>query len=165
MKKRILVVDDDPAITRLVKLNLERSGDYEVRTENLGRRAIEVSRLFRPDFIILDVFMPGMLGSEVAAQLQADPELRAIKFVFLTGAVTKGEEIKSAGRIGGHTFVAKPFTALDLHRVVEDHLRPPEGERLARSCESASVSNALCASNMMAGLDARNRRMAEGRSA
>ena len=123
MKKRILVVDDEPAITRMVKLNLEQTGRYEVRTENLGRRAIESAREFQPDLILLDVMMPGMLGSEVASQLKADPELRAIKYVFLTAFVTKDEELRSSGQIGGHTFVAKPISADDLCRVIEDHLQ------------------------------------------
>ena len=122
MKKRILIVDDEPEITRLVKLILELTGPYEVCTENLGRRAIETARVFRPDLILLDVMMPGMLGSEIGAQLQADPELRAIKFVFLTALVTKDEELKSNGQIGGHTFIAKPISADDLCRVVEDYL-------------------------------------------
>jgi len=123
MKKRILVVDDEPAITRMIKLNLEQTGRYEVRTENLGRNAIEAAREFRPDLILLDVMMPGMLGSEIAAQLQADPELRAIKFVFLTAVVTRGEELRSEGQIGGHTFVAKPISADDLCAVIEEHLQ------------------------------------------
>jgi len=123
MKKRILVVDDEPAFTRMIKLNLEQTGRYEVRTENLGRKTIEAAREFRPDLILLDVMMPGMLGSEIAAQLQADPELRAIKFVFLTAVVTKEEALRSNSQIGGHTFLAKPISADDLCRVVEDHLR------------------------------------------
>src|ERR1039457_122482 len=102
MKKRILVVDDEPAMTRMIKLNLEQTGRYEVRTENLGRKAIEAAREFRPDLILLDVIMPGMLGSEIAAQLQQDPELSAVKYVFLTAVVTKGEELRSAGHISGH---------------------------------------------------------------
>ena len=128
MKRRILVVDDDPAITRLVRLNLERTGHYDVQTENLGRRAIDAAREFQPDLILLDVLMPGMLGSEIAAQLQADPGLRSIRFIFLTGAITKDEEKRSAGQIGGHTFVAKPFSADELCRAVADHLQPREGD-------------------------------------
>src|ERR1035437_3052873 len=123
MKKRILVVDDEPAMTRMIKLNLEQTGRYEVRTENLGRMAIAAARECRPDLILLDVMMPGMLGSEIAAQLQADPELRAIKFIFLTAVVTKDEALRSNAQIGGHTFVAKPFSEDDLCRVIEDHLR------------------------------------------
>jgi CheY-like chemotaxis protein len=123
MKKRILVVDDEPALTRMIKLNLEQTERYEVRTENLGRKAIEAAREFRPDLIILDVMMPGMLGSEIAAQLEADPELRAIKFIFLTAMVTKEEAQRSFGQIGGHTFIAKPISADDLCQVIEDQLR------------------------------------------
>lgn len=122
MKKRILAVDDDPSITRLIKLNLERTGLYEVRTENLGPKAIDAAREFLPDLILLDVIMPGMLGSQIAEQLQADPQLCAVKFIFLTGAVTKDEELGSEGRIGGHTFVAKPFSAEELSRVVKLYL-------------------------------------------
>lgn len=112
----------------MIKLNLEQTGLYEVRTENLGRSAIAVVREFRPDLILLDVMMPGILGSEIAAQLQADPELRATKFVFLTAVVTKDEERGSTGQIGGNTFIAKPISAEDLCRVVEEHLREPGGE-------------------------------------
>ena len=122
-KKRILIVDDEAAFTRMVKFALQKTGRYEVRTENLGRNAIEAAREFRPDLILLDVMMPGMLGSEIAAQLQADPELRAIKFVFLTAVVTRGEELRSEGQIGGHTFVAKPISADDLCAVIEEHLQ------------------------------------------
>jgi CheY-like chemotaxis protein len=123
MKKRILVVDDEPAMTRMIKLNLEQTGRYEVRTENLGRMAIAAAREFRPDLILLDLMMPDMLGSDISAQLQADPELRAIKFVFLTALVTKDDMLRSTAQIGGHTFIAKPISADDLCRVIEDHLR------------------------------------------
>lgn len=67
--------------------------------------------------------MPGMLGFEIAAQLEADLELRAVRLVFLTALVTKDEELRSTGQIGGHNFVAKPVSADDLCRVIEDHLR------------------------------------------
>ncbi|CAG4884085.1 putative Polar-differentiation response regulator DivK [Georgfuchsia toluolica] len=122
MKKRILVVDDEPAITRMLVLILEQTGRYEVRSENSGRNAIALAREFRPDLMLLDVMMPGMLGSEIAEQLQADPELRAIKFVFLTAVVSKEEAQRSNGQIGGHTFIAKPISADDLCRTVEEHL-------------------------------------------
>lgn len=122
MNKRILVVDDEPDITRMIRLVLEQTGLYDVRTENLGRRAIETAREFRPDLILLDVMMPGMLGSEIGAQLQADPDLCAMKFVFLTAVVTKDEALRSNGHIGGHTFIAKPISADDLCKVVEHHL-------------------------------------------
>jgi CheY-like chemotaxis protein len=122
MNKRILVVDDEPAITRMIQLNLEQTGRYDVRTENLGRNAIQAAREFRPDLILLDVMMPGMLGSEIGERLQADPELRSIRFVFLTAMVSKAEERRTTGQIGGHTFIAKPISSEELCRVVEENL-------------------------------------------
>jgi len=100
----------------MIKLTLEQTGRYEVRTENLGIKAIEAAREFKPDLILLDVLMPGMLGSEIAEQLGKDPELRAIKFVFLTAVVSK------SGQIGGHEFIAKPIGAEELCRFVEKKL-------------------------------------------
>jgi CheY-like chemotaxis protein len=79
MKKRILMVDDEPALTRMVKLNLERTGNYEVRTENQGSKAIAAAKEFKPDLIFLDVMMPDMSGDEVAAQLKEDAQLASIK--------------------------------------------------------------------------------------
>ena len=122
MKKRLMVVDDEPALTRMVKLNLEQTGRYEVRTENVGKSALDAAREFRPELVLLDVLMPGMLGSEIAARMQEDPELRSIKIVFLTAVVTKQEELKLEGRIGGYTLVAKPVGAEELCRVVAEEL-------------------------------------------
>jgi CheY-like chemotaxis protein len=123
MKQRILVVDDEPGLTWMIKLTLEKTGRYEVRTENLGIKAIEAAREFKPDLILLDVLMPGMLGSEIAEQLEQDPELRAIKVVFLTAVVSKEDVQRAHGQIGGREFIAKPISAEDLCRVVEAKLR------------------------------------------
>ena len=71
-KQRILVVDDEPSITRLLKLNLEQTGRYEVRVENLGARAYEAAQEFMPDLVLLDIMMPDMDGSDVAASLKED---------------------------------------------------------------------------------------------
>lgn len=106
----------------MIKLVLDQTGRYEVRTENLARKAIDAAREFRPDLILLDVMMPGMLGSEIGMRLQQDPELSAIKYIFLTALVTKDEEARSEGRIGGQHFVAKPISADNLRKVVERHL-------------------------------------------
>ena len=102
MKKRILVVDDEPALTRMVKLNLERTGNYEVRTENQGSLAVQAAREFKPDLIFLDVMMPDMTGDEVSAQLKEDEELSQIKFIFMTAIVTKNETESMGSNIGGN---------------------------------------------------------------
>ncbi len=122
MKKRILVVDDEPALTRLIKLNLERTQRYDVCTENKGTKAIEVARQFKPELIVLDLNMPDMLGSDIGAQIAKDPELRSIKVVYLTALLTKDEEKASGGLIAGKSFVAKPVTSDELCRVIDERL-------------------------------------------
>ena len=124
MRKRILLVDDEPAVTRMIKLNLEQTGRYEVRTENRGANAIAVARDFQPDLIVLDVMMPDMSGSEISEKLQEDPQLCAIKFIFLTALVSKDQEQWSDGKIGGQTFVAKPVSADKLCQIIETALAP-----------------------------------------
>lgn len=123
MKKRILVVDDEAALTRMVKLNLEQTGNYEVRTENQGSMAISAAREFKPELILLDVMMPDVTGDEVAAQLKEDPQLMHIRYIFLTAIVTKGETGASGSNIGGNVFLAKPVKTEELIEAVERELQ------------------------------------------
>lgn len=122
MKKRILVVDDQPSITMVARGNLEQTGLYEVRTAHHGAFVIEEVRDFKPDLILLDVMMPGLTGPEIAERLREDPELGQIKIVFLTSVLTKEEERATGGHIGGQTIIAKPFRADELLRVIAEQL-------------------------------------------
>jgi CheY-like chemotaxis protein len=125
--KRILVVDDEPSITRLLKLNLEQTGDYEVATENVSKAALAAAEAFRPDLILADVVMPGLDGGALASQLRASPRLKGVPIVFLTAAVTREEVRARRGLVGGLPFLAKP---VDLHEVLtclERHLGAPGG--------------------------------------
>jgi two-component system OmpR family response regulator len=121
--RRILVVDDEPSVTRNLKLNLESSGGYEVFAENRATNALSAARAFRPDLILLDVMMPDLDGGEVAARLRADPLLRDTPVIFLTAIVsneeTDGHEMSS----GGGTFLAKPVDIGELRKTVEEHVR------------------------------------------
>lgn len=114
MKKKILVVDDEVALTRMVQLNLERTGKYEVRTENRGSMAVEAAKEFLPDLIFLDLMMPDMSGEDVAQELRLDKELSGIKFVFLTALVSKSDIEKMGSNVGGNEFLAKPITTEEL---------------------------------------------------
>src|SRR3989442_10352231 len=104
-KKRILVVDDEPSITRLLKLNLELTGNYEVREENSGARVVEVAQKFKPDLILLDVMMPDVDGGDVAAKLKQNSSLRDTPVVFLTAAVRQEDLGGSEGMIGGRMYI------------------------------------------------------------
>jgi len=113
-KKRILVVDDEPSITRMLKLNLEQTNEYEVMVENSPNHAYLTAMSFHPDLILLDVLMPGKDGSQLASDFQESPKFKEVPIVFLTAAVTKGEVNSGHGLIGGLPFLAKPVNVPDV---------------------------------------------------
>jgi len=119
-RRRILIVDNDSNATHLVKVLLERTGHYLVLEENDATRANQSAQNFRPDLILLDVVMPEMDGGEVAAQIEADPELHHTPIVFLTALVTRAEA-KSGLRIQRHPFLAKPVSIPELINAIEQH--------------------------------------------
>jgi len=120
--KKILVVDDESSITRMLKLNLEKSGAFAVRAENLGANCLPAAREFKPDLILLDVMMPDIDGGEVASQIKADPIVKDIPIVFLT-AVVKQEEVKARdGLIGGFPYIAKPLNFKGVMTAIERYL-------------------------------------------
>ena len=120
-KRRILIVDSDPNTTHLVKVLLERTGRYLVLEENDATEAHQSARNFRPDLILLDIVMPETDGGEIAAQVEADPELHNTPIVFLTALVTRAEA-KSGLSIQGHSFLAKPVSIPELINAIEQHL-------------------------------------------
>jgi DNA-binding response OmpR family regulator len=122
VKKRILVVDDEASMTRMLRRNLESTGKYEVRTENSGDVAVTAAREFHPDFILLDVMMPGVDGGEVAARLKEDKALQNVPVVFLTAIIKKEETAPTGSNIGGREYIAKPVKLEDLVACIERHL-------------------------------------------
>ena len=123
MKRKILIVDDEPGFTKIVKKTLEASGSYDVQELNDPAMALAAARQFSPDIILLDVVMPEYDGGDIASQLQADPALRNITVLFVTATVRKSEVKSHNGLIGGEFFIAKPVSAEDLIRTIEEHLR------------------------------------------
>ena len=117
-RARILIVDNDRDGTHLVKILLERTGRYLVLEENDATKAHQSARNFRPDVILLDIVMPETDGGEVAAQIQADPDLQRTPIIFLTALVTKAEA-KTGLRIQGHPFLAKPISIPELVEGIE----------------------------------------------
>ena len=122
-RKRILIIDDEVGLTRLLKLTLEQTGAYEVRTENLASQGMAAARAFKPDLILCDVIMPDLAGSALASQLKADPELGVTPFIFMTAVVSREEVEAQGGMIGGHPFIAKPATVEKIVACIEQHLQ------------------------------------------
>lgn len=131
-KTRILIVDDEPAFIRLLKINLERTGRYDVREENDATRALEAAGVFKPDVILLDMIMPRLHGSDLACNIRSSPSLRKTPIVFLT-ASSRGNGDSPHPQIAGCTVVAKPASMTQIIDAIETNL-------ISRTQESSSPS-------------------------
>ncbi len=121
-KKRILLIDDEPGFTTLLKLNLEKTGDYEVWIENTGGQGLSAAQSFRPDLILLDVIMPDVDGSSVAALIKTHKETRDIPILFLTAVLSKKESEAAGGTLVGYPCISKPVSPEEVIASIEDHL-------------------------------------------
>ena len=128
-KKRILLVDDEKSFTNLLKLNLEETGNYEVRVENWAEDAINAAKEFKPDLILLDIIMPRMPGGNVAAQIKEEPALKNTPIVFLTAAVRKHQVEENDGIICDLPCLAKPASVEAVIEMIEKHARKPAAAR------------------------------------
>ena len=118
-KKRVLLVDDEAGFTRLLRMNLEQTGSYEVREENVGSRAVETAREFRPDIILLDIIMPDVDGASVMAQLRSAPDLKETKVGFLTAVLSKQEAKRKNGHLSFVPCLAKPVNTQEVVAFIE----------------------------------------------
>jgi len=107
-KTRILIVDDDPNLSRLSGMILENSGLYEVMIINQAVRALPAARQFQPAMMLLDVDMPEKSGGDIAREAAVDSRLRDIPILFLTGLVSRDEAGTRQMESGGMKFLAKP---------------------------------------------------------
>jgi DNA-binding response OmpR family regulator len=119
MKKRILIVDDEAEFTHMLKYSLESVGYYEVAEENDAGRAPATAREFDPDVVVLDVMMPDLDGSEVAARMKADRALAEVPVIFLTALVTDDDAPGGACSRGGQTFLSKSVRISQLVECIE----------------------------------------------
>jgi len=117
--KKILIVDDQPAVRELVSVTLE-IGPYKILMAENGDQALSVARAEMPDLILLDVQMPGgsLDGLDVCRTLKKDARTRQIYIVMLTA---KGQDWdKQSGReAGADDYFVKPFSPLELMNKVE----------------------------------------------
>ncbi len=114
---KILVVDDEPEITDIVKAFLANAG-YQVRIENSPVNAVEAVKLFKPDLILLDIMMPVMDGYEVCSAIKSNADLAGIPVLFLTGK-DAGDDDGRSFESGGDLFIKKPFSCERLLEMVK----------------------------------------------
>ena len=117
MKKRVLIVDDEPNIVVSLEFLMQQCG-YEIRIATTGDEALKIVNEFRPHLMLLDVMMPKRNGYEVCQMVRDNPVLKAVKIVMLTA---KGRELEVAKglAIGADAYVTKPFATKELLETVK----------------------------------------------
>ena len=118
--KNILIIDDDPATTRLLEVLLTREG-YNILTENLSDNALQTTKDHKPNLIILDLMMPGADGFEVCQEMKDDPELAEIPILMFTSA-NRADLRKQALAVGVNEYITKPIHPNDLKLKIREWL-------------------------------------------
>jgi diguanylate cyclase (GGDEF)-like protein len=119
--ERLLVVDDDPFIARLLEIELTAAG-YQVRVANEGQQALQAVADDAPDLVITDVMMPHVDGFELTRQLRQDPRTAAISIIILTARGLSADKLEGFA-IGADDYIVKPFDTPELLARVRGVLR------------------------------------------
>ncbi|MTV25059.1 response regulator [Nitriliruptoraceae bacterium ZYF776] len=131
-QRSVLVVDDEPDVRLLCRVNLEFEG-YEVREAADGEAALAALAASRPDAVLLDVMLPVIDGWQILDHIKSDPHLREVPVVMLTARSFDDDQIRG-WRSGAAEYIVKPFSPLALSGVLDDVLTtdPVEEERRRR---------------------------------
>jgi len=119
MKRKILVVDDNPSILEAVELILSSEG-YDVKTLLQGDQTYETVIKYKPHLLILDLLLSGKNGQEITKELKASPKTKDIPVVIISA---HPEAKKSAENAGAEGFLEKPFDVADLLDTVTSFLK------------------------------------------
>jgi DNA-binding response OmpR family regulator len=108
----VLVVDDDPVIVQLLRVNFELEG-YKVTTASNGEEALAAVKKKRPDIVVSDIMMPKMDGLQFVKELQADAKLAGLPVILLS-AKAQSADVTRGIELGAADYVTKPFDPLEL---------------------------------------------------
>ena len=120
MSRRVLIVDDEPELAKIVQVRLAADG-YEVICAENGQDALDKAESKRPELILMDVMMPKMHGLDALRKLKEKPETKQIPVVMLT-AKDDEESVFKAKSLGAKDYITKPFNAEALLAAVKKHL-------------------------------------------
>jgi two-component system phosphate regulon response regulator PhoB len=129
MKANILIVEDEEALTLLLRYNLEAEG-YAVETVARGDEADLLLKERAPDLVILDWMLPGLSGIELCRRLRARPETKQLPIIMLTARGEESERVRGLAT-GADDYIVKPFSVPELSARVRALLRRALPERLA----------------------------------
>jgi len=110
--KKILVIDDEPDLRELVRVNLDQGG-YGVETASSGREALQALRRSTPDLVVLDLMLPDISGTELCRKIRSDPALADIPVIMLTAKASEVDRVVGF-ELGADDYVTKPFSPREL---------------------------------------------------
>ncbi|HEY8347968.1 MAG TPA: response regulator [Symbiobacteriaceae bacterium] len=122
MPRRVLLIEDDPDIQKMVMLSLKFKGGHEVSVASSGQEGLEKAAAEHPDLILLDVMMPEMDGYETCRRLKEQSSTRDIPVVFLS-ARAQQSEIQKGKELGAIGYLVKPFDPMTLSDQLEALLK------------------------------------------
>lgn len=125
IKHKILVVDDDKAVVRLMRGYLEQAG-YEVVVAYDGKTALQTIRYDHPDLVLLDLMLPDYDGWDITRQIRNDPKLAQLPLIMLTARVTDADKIVGL-ELGADDYVTKPYNPREVVARVRARLRIQAG--------------------------------------
>ena len=117
---KVLLVDDDPVILKLLQGNFEMEG-YTVMTASDGVEGLEKARAERPDIVLLDIMMPRMDGLQVTKELKGSDDTTEIPIILLS-AKAQASDVQTGRDVGADDYLTKPFDPLELLDRVGDLL-------------------------------------------
>jgi CheY-like chemotaxis protein len=118
-QRAVLIVDDDPFIRKLIMTTLEGVSTFDLHEASDGEEAVKVARREAPRLVFLDIDMPRLDGIEACRQMRGDPTMAAAKIVMLTASADDRARSRAADA-GADRFLTKPFSPLDLLRLVDE---------------------------------------------
>jgi len=130
VSEKVLVVDDDPGIVRLMERFLQREG-YEVITATNGLQALKTAKNEQLELIILDLMLPGVDGFEVCHRLRSEPNTSGVPIVMVSGKAEEKDR-EAAAEAGADAYLLKSADPSELHQQVK--------EILSRKSEDSEVS-------------------------
>jgi len=119
----VLIADDDPSVTALLRVALESTG-VRCHIVNDGRQALSAAREQRPSAILLDVNMPGLSGFEVLSALRREPACEGARIILLTGCEQEVDVLRGFG-LGADDYIVKPFNPMEVVARVRRFLLAP----------------------------------------
>src|SRR4249919_597596 len=129
MKANILIVEDEEALTLLLRYNLEAEG-YGVETVPRGDEADLLLKERAPDLVILDWMLPGLSGIELCRRLRARPETKQLPIIMLTARGEESERVRGLAT-GADDYIVKPFSVPELSARVRALLRRSKPQRVS----------------------------------